>query len=55
MMCSKWFGPPLPRAHRVVKISPLSVSVDAGNPWIYDVVRNVWVTIGAVTALWQLM
>ena len=32
MTCSKWLGRPVLAAKRVVKISPLSVRVDAGRP-----------------------
>lgn len=41
-----------PLAKRVVNIRPLSVSVDAGIPWLVMVLRKVVTTIGPVTGWW---
>ncbi len=32
--CSNWLRPPRPPERRVVNTIPLSVSVDAGTPWV---------------------
>ena len=44
--------PPRPPAKRVVKAMPLSVSVEAGGPWVVIAARKVASTIGPVTGWW---
>jgi len=45
----EWLRPPLPPAKRVVNTSALSVSVEAGKPYLAAVARKVPSTIGPVT------
>jgi len=44
--------PPLPPERRVVNTIPLSVSVEAGMPWVATAPRKAASTIGPVTRGW---